>query len=147
MAAVRKFDYAKVQKKAVQRLERFGREFTFVQLKSTPDNPAEPWFGSATPRDTPTSTLTIYGAFVEPESLERLSRQSVSGDFVKSGEQVIICSTLEDLTKFDEVIDSADESRWKIYNTQNLIPGPIAVIQYVRVQRRGKVTAVRGALL
>lgn len=141
------FDYAEIQEVSQTLIEEFGRQITFVQLKSTPDDGAKPWLGSSTPRTNPVATLTVFGTFAEPESLERLSKQSVSGDFVKSAEQVLIVSTLENLLKFDEVIDSADGSSYKIYNIQELSPGKVNVLQYVRVQRRGKVTAVRGALL
>lgn len=146
MATSTKFNYVKTLAQAQAQVKKFGRAITFVQLKTTPDSVLEPWFGSSTPRTSPLATLETFGAFVEPESLERLSKQSTNGEFIKSAEQVIIVSTPEDLLKYDEVIDSADGASYKIYNIQTLRPGDTNVLHYVRVQRRGKTTAVRGAL-
>lgn len=140
------FNYAKTLALGQTLIKKFGRGITFVQLKTTPDAALEPWFGSSTPRTNPLATLETFGAFVEPESLERLSKQSTNGEFIKSAEQVIIVSTPDDLLKFDEVIDSADGASYKIYNIQSLRPGGLNVLHYVRVQRRGKTTAVRGAI-
>lgn len=142
-----KFNYTRTLATARRLITKFGRPLTFVQLKTTPDVDLEPWFGSSTPRTDPLATLTIDGAFVEPESLERLSKQSVNGDFIKSAEEVIIVATDQDLLKYDEVIDSSDGASYKIYNIQQLVPGDTKILAYVRVQRRGKVTSVRGALL
>jgi hypothetical protein len=141
------FNYNKVYQKALKRVRKYGREITFVQLDPGPDNAAQPWKGTATPRETPLSTLVTHGVFVEPESLERLGKARVSNEFVKSAEQVIILAHNESLGQFDEVIDR-DGSRWKIANIQSLGPGDFEnLLHYVRVQRRGHTTAVRGALL
>src|SRR5690349_6330469 len=122
MASVRRFDYTKTLARAQERIERFGREITFIQLSAGPSDPTKPWQGSTDARATPVSTLTLFGVFVEPESLERLGRQRASGDFIKSAEQVIIVSTSENLGKFDEVVDS-DGASYKIDNIQSLGPG------------------------
>lgn len=140
------FNYAKILKNAKDRTAKFGRAITFVQLSGTPTNPAEPWKGKTAPREDPVSTLTVNGVFVEPESLERLGRQVVTNEFVKSAEQVIIVAYEGTLSQFDEVID-ADGAIYKIANIQQLNPGDSILLHYVRVQRRGHTTAVRGALL
>lgn len=142
------FNYAGVLARAKKRITKFGRSITFVQLDPTPSNPAQPWKGSADVRgSTPIESLTVDGVFVEPESLERLGKQMQANEFVKSSEQVIIVATSESLEHYDEVIDSAANDRYKIHNIQQLNPGDLVILHYVRVQRRGKVSAVRGALL
>lgn len=140
-------NYTRIYNKAVTRIRKFGREVTFVQLDPGPDNAAQPWKGTTTPRAEPLDSLTVHGVFVEPESLERLGKARVSNEFVKSAEQVIILAYNGSLGHFDEVIDK-DLSLWKIANIQSLGPGDLEnMLHYVRVQRRGHTTAVRGALL
>lgn len=140
------FDYAGKLAVARRLITKFGRSVTLVQLDATPSNAAEPWKGNSDVRGTPIATLTVNGVFVEPESLERLGKQRQSNDFVKSAEQVVIIAHDEPLGKFDELIDS-DGSRWTVHNIQELGPGDSILLHYLRVQRRGRVTAVRGALL
>ncbi len=139
-------NYNKTYLKARRRTAKYGRAITFVQLDGTPTNPSRPWLSNTDVRATPVATLETDGVFVEPESLERLGKQRQANEFVESAEQVIIVAHNGSLGHFDEVIDS-DGSQWKIANKQELAPGDSKIIHYVRVQRRGHVTAVRGALL
>lgn len=139
-------DYNKIYLKAKKRAVKYGRAITFVQLDGAPTNPSRPWLGNSDARATPVATLETHGVFVEPESLERLGKQRQANEFVESAEQVIIVAHNGSLGQFDEVIDT-DGSLWKIANKQELAPGDSKIIHYVRVQRRGHVTAVRGALL
>lgn len=140
------FDYPRVLKRAQQRTKKFGRLITLVQLDSSSAVPAQPWKGNTDVRATPVASIQLYGVFVEPESLERLGKQRQSNDFVKSAEQVIIIAHGETLGQYDEAIDT-DGSHWTIHNIQELAPGDSAVLHYFRAQRRGRATAVRGALL
>lgn len=140
------FNYARLLRNAKKQTQKFGRLFTLVQLDPGPSNAAQPWKGNSDVRGAPIATLQVYGVFVEPESLERLGKQRQANDFVKSAEQVIMIASEESLGQFDEMVD-ADGSLWKIHNEQELAPGDSKVLHYLRVQRRGKVTAVRGALL
>ena len=141
------FDYAEIREIAEELIEEFGRQITFVQLDSTASTPAKPWRGNTAPRGNPIQTLTLYGVFVEPESLERLGKQRVSNDFIKSAGQVLIVASAVDLGVFDEVVDLVDDSEYKIDNHQMLNPGDEIILHYFRLQRRGSPTAVRGALL
>lgn len=141
------FNYAKILRSAKTRIAKFGRSITFVQLNPGPDNVTQPWKGTTEVRSDPIATLTVNGVFVEPESLERLGKAMVPNEFVKSSEQVIIVATEFSLEIYDEVIDSLDGARYKLANIQQLNPGDNIVLHYVRVQRRGRTTAVRGALL
>jgi hypothetical protein len=148
VVAATKFDYKKVQTRAIARVAKFGREITLVKLSGDAPDSAKPWRGPTNVRsETPLESVTTSAVFVEPESLERLGLQRQAGDFVKSGEMVAIVASTQDLSNMDEVIDG--EIVWKIFNVQVLTPGDIdiPVIQYLRVQRRGKVTPTRGALL
>lgn len=140
------FNYQRIYDSALKRTEKFGRPITLVQLDASPTNPAQPWKGNTDVRGEPIASLTVNGVFVEPESLERLGKQRQSNDFVKSAEQVIIIIYDGPLGQYDEVIDS-DASRWVVHNVQELGPGDKILLHYLRVQRRGRVTAVRGALL
>jgi hypothetical protein len=140
------FDYDEIREIAEELIEEFGRQITFVQLDSTASTPSKPWRANTAPRGNPVQTLQLYGVFVEPESLERLGKQRVSNDFIKSAEQVIIVAFNGSLGDFDEVIDS-DGSRWTVHNIQELAPGDSGILHYFRAQRRGHITPVRGALL
>lgn len=120
---------------------------TFVQLGAGPDNAAQPWKGTATVRTAPIAELTVNGVFVEPESLERLGLQIQSSEFIKGTSEVVIVVTDQSLKQYDELIDAHDGARLKIHNIQQLNPGDKIILHYVRVQRRGTTTAVRGALL
>lgn len=141
------FDYDRILRSAKSRIAKFGRSITLVQLNPGPDNAAQPWKGGATVRTSPIDSLTINGVFVEPESLERLGKAAVPNEFIKSSEQVIITATEFSLEHYDEVIDSLDGARYKLANMQQLNPGDKIILHYLRVQRRGRTTAVRGALL
>jgi hypothetical protein len=141
------FDYDKILRSAKQRITKFGRSITLIQLNPGPDNAAQPWKGGAVVRTDVIDTLTLDGVFVEPESLERLGKQAQANEYIKSSEQVIITATEFNLEHYDEVIDSLDDSRYKIHNLQQLNPGDRIILHYLRVQRRGKISAVRGALL
>ena len=140
------FNYTRIYNVGLKLVTKFGRQITLQQLDPGPTNAAQPWKGTATPRGSPIDSLQVMGAFVEPESLERLGKQRQSNEFVKSAEQVIIVIYDGSLGNFDEVLD-ADGSQWTIHNIQELGPGDKILLHYLRVQRRGKVTAVRGALL
>jgi hypothetical protein len=140
------FDYPKVLARAKKRTQKYGRLVTLVQLDAGPSDATKPWLGNSAPRATPIATLQVYAVFVEPESLERLGKQRQSNDFVKSAEQVAIIASGESLGQYDELIDS-DGSSWTVHNDQEMAPGDSIVLHYLRLQRRGKVTAVRGALL
>lgn len=140
------FNYAPKLALAIRLVKFYGRPFTLIQMDSTPSDLAKPWRGTAEPRATPTSTLSIYGVFVEPESLERLGMQRSSSDFIKSTEQVMIVAHGSSLGKFDEVIDE-NGTEYKISNIQEMQPGGTIILHYIRMQRRGKTQAVRGALL
>lgn len=140
-------DYDKTLRLAKKLTAKFGRSITLAQLNASPDNTAQPWKGAATVRSAPVATLTVNGVFVEPESLERLGKQFQSNEFVKSSEEVIIVATEFQLDQYDEVTDSLDGAIYKIANIQQLNPGDRVLLHYLRVQRRGHTTAVRGALL
>lgn len=139
-------DYDKIYRSALKRTLKYGRAITLVQLDAGPTDSNQPWKGKTSVRTDPLATLTVNGVFVEPESLERLGKQRQSNDFVKSAEQVIIIVHDGPLGQYDEVIDK-DLSRWTIHNLQELGPGDSILLHYLRVQRRGRTTAVRGALL
>jgi hypothetical protein len=146
-ASLSTFNYANVLRTGQRLVTKFGRSVTFVQLDAGPDNAAQPWKGTATVRTAPIAELTVNGVFVEPESLERLGLQVIANEFVKSTEQVVIIVTDQSLKQYDELVDSHDGARYKIANIQQLNPGDKIVLHYVRIQRRGHTTAVRGALL
>lgn len=141
------FDYDRILRGAKERITKFGRSITLVQLNPGPDNAAQPWKGTSDVRTEVIDSLTVDGVFVEPESLERLGKQAQANEYIKSSEQVIIIASEFSLEHYDEVIDSVDGARYKIHNLQQLNPGDRIVLHYARVQRRGKVTAVRGAIL
>lgn len=140
-------NYEKIYRNALKLTKKYGRALTLVQLDATPTDVNQPWKGNTDVRGTPLATLTVNGVFVEPESLERLGKQRQSNDFVKSAEQTVIVIHDGSLGQYDEVIDNADDSLWTLHNIQELQPGDKIMLHYLRVQRRGKVTAVRGALL
>jgi hypothetical protein len=140
-------NYQKIYDNALKLTAKYGRSITLVQLDATPSNVAQPWRGNTDVRGEPIASLSLIGVFVEPESLERLGKQRQSNDFVKSAEQVVIIVHDGPLGKFDELIDDVDGSRWVVHNDQELQPGDKIMLHYLRVQRRGKITAVRGALL
>jgi hypothetical protein len=139
-------NYEKIYRNALKLTAKYGRAMTLVQLDASPANPAQPWKGNTDVRGEPLASLTVNGVFVEPESLERLGKQRQSNDFVKSAEQTVIVIYDGSLGQFDELID-VDASRWTVHNVQELQPGDKIILHYLRVQRRGRVTAVRGALL
>jgi hypothetical protein len=140
-------NYEKIYRNALKLTAKYGRSLTLVQLDATPSNVAQPWKGNTDVRGEPIATLTVNGVFVEPESLERLGKQRQSNDFVKSAEQTVIVIHDGSLGVFDELIDVVDSSRWTVHNIQELQPGDKIMLHYLRVQRRGRVTSVRGALL
>ncbi len=140
-------NYEKIYRNALKLTKKYGRGITVVQLDASPTDVAQPWKGNTDVRGTPIATLSLTGVFVEPESLERLGKQRQSNDFVKSAEQTVIVIHDGPLGQFDELIDNADDSRWVLHNIQELQPGDKIMLHYLRVQRRGRVTAVRGALL
>lgn len=145
MASAR-FNYGKPLATAQRLLTKFGREVTFVKLSGASTDPLRPWLDTGDPRATPAEEVTINATFVEPESLERLGLQRQAIDQIKSGEQVAIVPGPRDLSEFDELIDE-NGARYKCWNIQVLAPASTVVIQYFRVQRLGRPTAVRGALL
>ena len=141
------FDYDKTLRTGKRLVAKFGRSIILVQLNPGPADANQPWKGGAATRSDPLDSLTVNGVFVEPESLERLGKQAQSNEFIKSSEQVIIVASEFSLEHYDEVIDSLDGARYKVHNIQQLNPGDKVILHYLRVQRRGKVTAVRGAIL
>jgi hypothetical protein len=141
------YNYDRTLRTGRRLVTKFGRSVTFIQLGAGPDNPAQPWKGTSGVRTDPIAEFTVDGVFVEPESLERLGLQIQASEFIKGTSEVVIVVTDQSLKQYDEMIDSHDGARFKVNNIQQLNPGDKIILHYVRVQRRGTTTAVRGALL
>ena len=128
------FDYQSIINDAVELIEDFGREVTFIELNDTASNPLKPWLGTAAPRSSPRQTLDLFGVFCEPESMERLGNDAVTEDFIKKSQQIMIVHSPVELAAFDEVLDT-DGSRWRIIDMSKLKPGPALVLYFVSLKR------------
>jgi hypothetical protein len=128
------FDYDEIVATAIEVVDEFGRDVTFLKLDPGPTDAAKPWNGGA-PRTAPLETKVQKVCFVEPESLERLSKRVKPSDFVNKGYQsIVIVPGPLSFQQYSEILDE-DGSRWRIKSFDEFKPGPTIVISYIRVTR------------
>jgi len=128
------FDYSPVLNDAIEIVQEFGRNLTFVELGDTPADPLKPWRGAAAPRSSPKRTFTVPGVLVEPSTLDALGRDDAIQDFVAQSTQIAIVATTENLDDYNEVHDT-DGSVWTIQGFSVLKPGPTQLLVYVGLSK------------
>jgi hypothetical protein len=128
------FDYSDFVDLADELITDFGRTVTFLRLNPGPADPTKPWNGG-TPRTSPLQTTSQRAVFVEPETMERFSRQSKNGDF-SAMDQHMVCLVPgpDSFDGYNEILDT-DGSRWRIKMVDTLKPGPTIVLSLLRVCR------------
>lgn len=130
------FDYASIITIAQELLLEFGRSVTFIAFDATSSDVSQPWLGPTDPRATPSATLPLDAAFVEPDAADALGHTISLQDLIQRSEQILIVSpgAAVDLSVYQEVIDS-DASRWKIEGFEILKPGDDVVLSFVGLKR------------
>lgn len=128
------FDYSEFSELGEELTAEFGRSITLIELNTTntPD-PTKTWRAPA-PRTTPTSSLVVYGVFVEPSSATKLGLSTEISDMLKRCQQIIVISSTLDLKKYNEIIDS-DSSVWRITALEQLKPGATSLLYFIGVNR------------
>lgn len=121
---------------AQQEIADNGRAVTLIQFEAAAADPAKPWEGSADPRGNPAASLPLFAVFVQPSSLAKLGKTSISDDLAKRSEQIAMVApgATADLTIFNTLQDT-DGSFWKISGIEELRPNEQLVIGYVGVSR------------
>ena len=132
-------DYIKLAATAARLVANAGRSVTFVRFDRSLQDVAKPWLGSVDPRATPDASEVVSAVFVEPTSLNSLGESTVDSDLLKRSTKIMIVAAgsdfTADLSKFDEVIDSLDNSTWRIVGVDKLQPASVVVAYYVGVAR------------
>ena len=127
-------DYVKMAATALRLVTKYGRSVTLVKFNVTPDDAAKPWRGTAHPRQTPEATLALPAVFVDPTSISSLGFAAVVSDLLKNCEQVCLIASTEDLTGYNEILDT-NGVRWKIDKMDKLAPAETTLLYYMGVSR------------
>ena len=131
------FDYTTLANDAKQLINDFGRSATFIKFDQTPADPAKPWRGDGTPRDTPAATSTVFCVFVHPSSATQLGLSVREPDFTGRQAQIVIFAPgdtdANNYETFDEILDGT--IRWKIVRTELLKPGNLRMLYFFFVER------------
>lgn len=128
------FDYPELAAIALDLVTEAGREIQFVQLNSTPPNPARPWLTEADPRAAPQATLLAKAVPVEPDSQERLGKAQEQDDFAPKTQKLFIVASSVSLEGYTELIDEG--VRYSITKMQELKPGAVILLHFVYAARR-----------
>ena len=131
-------DYTNIATTAKRLVDKFGRSVTFRRLdRTTLDDAAKPWRGTATPRTTLDATVTAIAVIVPPSSASRLGLTTRDNELIKRSEQIMIvalgATSTDDLSTFDEVLDGTQ--LWKITTVETLKPGDTTLLYFVGVKR------------
>lgn len=131
------FNYTPLANTAKRLVEKFGRSVTLVKFAETPADPAKPWRGNLTPRDTPLASAALHMAFVQPSSAEELGLNVEKFGLTDRQAQIAIMAPgASDSTAYehyDEVVDGT--VRWKITEVEILKPGSTRMAYFFMVQR------------
>lgn len=128
------FDYLPILATAQELVAEFGKSVVLRQLDVSAPDPSMPWRGPANPRATPLALLAVSAVFVEPSSLQTLGVNTALIDWLPRAQQVAIVSNPNDLTSFNELLDT-DASAWRVVGVGSLNPGGVRLLHYVGVAR------------
>lgn len=129
-------DYAKLAQTAERLIEKTGRPITLVKFSKEPEDPSKPWRAPTARVDA--QEVEATGTFVPLSSRTFLGIEDSMPQDVNRGEQICLVAGLADdesLLNFNEIIDSADDTRWKIVRPQVLQPGATRLLYAFEVKR------------
>jgi hypothetical protein len=130
-------NYTKLAATAERLIKAAGRAVTLVQLESGEDNAAQPWWGTAAPRDGATE-VPMTGVFLSHKDLANLGFISeAEASLATKNSKVVMFSAKEAgtslLDEFHEVVD--DEVRYRITKTHVLQPGDTRLLYAMELAR------------
>jgi hypothetical protein len=117
------FDYSELVTVAQDLIAEFGRSVAIVKLdRSTVDDGTKPWRGTATPRETPTTSITTSAVFVPLAGVRDLGFDAATTEELKKYSEVcIVAHDATDFDEFDEIQDGAQT--YRIGTIKKLQPG------------------------
>lgn len=129
------YDYSRAVESVIRSITKYGRDVSFVRLKTGPLNADDPLAGPGLP----VAELTVPGisaAFLEPTGTARLGTSSRYVDLWPDVSKIMLVAPnpAYDFSAFDIVID-ADGSEWKIVHAETFKPGQVTVLYYIGVSR------------
>lgn len=124
-------NYVRAQATAKRVIAKAGRAVQLLQLDATVPDPTQPWRGPIDPRATPTKVLNTFAAFVSVTSNSDLGIHKTVSDMIKSADEVCMVASTEDLTLYQELVDSLDGRHYKIMAAQALAPGPLLLFSFL----------------
>jgi hypothetical protein len=132
------FDWTQIAKDAEEMINLFGRDITFVKFAVAAADPAKPWRGNLTPRESPDDSVTLKGVFVPPSSATKLGLSTFKPGMTDTFKQLLMIApgatlATTDFESFDEIID--DSVRWKITKSETLKPGTTRLMYFFEVER------------
>ena len=131
-------NYTRLATTALRLVQENGRSMVFRRLdRTTLDDAAKPWRGTATPRATVDASVTATAVVVSPGVAVSLGLVTRDSELIKRSHQILICAlgatSTDDLATFDEVLDGTQ--LWKTQVVDTLKPASITLLFYVGVTR------------
>lgn len=131
------YDYSTVAATAKRLIERFGRTCTFIKLdRTTVDDAAKSWRGTATPRAIPAASISAIATFVSATSAKDFGFSAEAQEEIKKAGQMCIVahsSVATSLTDFDEIQDGSQV--WRITYISMLKPGGTPLLYGMAVKQ------------
>lgn len=131
-------DYIKLATTALRLVEGAGRDVTFRRLnRTTLDDAAKPWRGTATPRAAVAASVTASAVAIHPSEASLLGIATEDSELIKRSDQILIvalgATSTDDLSTFEEVLDGT--TLWKIVRVDTLRPADTTLLYFVGVKR------------
>lgn len=124
-------DYVSLAATAKRLIDDSGRAVTLVALDYEAPNDEQFWLSKTNTRESPGRTLSVNATFVPLSSAVNLGMSALSDDMTKKATAVALVGSGEDLTQFQELIDSTDNSRSKIMIQKTLRPGATLLLSFL----------------
>lgn len=117
----------------VRLIKKHGRSITFIEFSASLADPSKPWEGPADPRGVPARTLTTFGCFVEPDSLQRLGETTKFQELLQRSDKICLVDGTSSLEGYNEVLDGT--KYFRITGIETLEPGSNKILNFVGIAR------------
>ena len=127
------FDYQKARNTAERMIRENGRKITLVNDQGAADS-TDPLGPPAARVEVP----NIMGIFVHPSGYIKLGESFyMEQGMWEEAEKIVLVlpSLVHNFSKFTRLVDSKDDSGWKIFKVEELGPGDVPILVYLGLKQ------------
>lgn len=114
-------------------IKKRGRSVTFKELGRTPADPLYPFEGPTSPEASAVRTLTTFGCFVEPDSLQRLGLSTKLEELIQRSDRIMLVAGQSSLDGYNVVVDEGQT--YQLSGFETLRPGLVTLLHFVGTLR------------